>query len=183
MFRLVAVSRAIREAVPAEFDCEADDFERHPAVYEDGVSWGSGGGVAGDGRGLELRVVDPDGDGGAETAAFERGDEVRIELTNASGREVSVGNQGKYNLELRTEAGWTEIRGAEEGTTFGYTDEAIGVRPGETLAWEFELTESGLIEGGPHADALRVCPDLQPGRYRFVFFGAADVAVAFDYVG
>lgn len=171
------------ETVPAGFDCEAADFERHPAVYEGGVSWGSGGGVGGDGRGLELRVVDPDGDGGSEAAAFERGDRVRVELTNASGHEAYVGNQGKYNLELRTEAGWTEIRGAEEGTTFDYTDEAIGVRPGETLSWEFELTESGLVEGGPHADALRVCPDLVPGRYRFVFWGADDLAVAFDYVG
>jgi hypothetical protein len=147
------------------------------------VSWGSGGGAGGDGDGLELRVVDPDGDAGGAAAAFERGDEVRIELTNASGREAYVGNQGKYNLELRTETGWTEIRGAEEGTAFDYTDEAIGVRPGETLTWEFELTETGLIEGGPHADDLRVCPDLVPGRYRFVFWGADDLAVAFDYVG
>ena len=171
------------EAVPDGFDCEADDFRRHPAVYEDGVSWGSGGGVGGDGRGLELRVVNPDGDGGTGAAAFERGDEVRIELTNASGHEAYVGNQGKYNLELRTESGWTEIRGGEEGATYDYTDEAIGVRPGETLAWEFELTESGLIEGGPHADTLRVCPDLVSGRYRFVFWGADDLAVAFDYAG
>jgi hypothetical protein len=170
------------ESVPAEFQCEADDFERHPQFYESGVSWGSGGGVDGDG-GLELRVVDPDGDDGGEAAAFERGDEVRIELTNVSSREAYVGNQGKYNLELRTEAGWTEIRGADGDTAFDYTDEALGVRPGETLTWEFEMTESGLIEGGPHADALRVCPDLVPGRYRFVFWGAADIAVAFDYVG
>ncbi|WP_280588495.1 hypothetical protein [Halorubrum sp. Boch-26] len=170
------------ETVPTEFDCEADDFERHPAVYEGGVSWGSGGGAGGDGRGLELRVVDPDGDGGTEAAEFERGDEVRIELTNASGHDAYVGNQGKYNLELRTETGWTEVRGAGEGTNFEYTDEALGVRPGETLSWEFELTESGLVEGGPRADVLRVCPGLVPGRYRFVFWGAADIAVAFDYV-
>lgn len=169
------------ERVPAGFDCEADDFERHPAAYEDGVSWGSGGGAGGDGDGLELRVVDPNGDGGGAAAAFERGDELRIELTNVSGHEAYVGNQGKYNLELRTESGWTEIRGAEAGTTFEYTDEALGVGPGETLAWEFELTEAGLIEGGPHADDLRVCPGLVPGRYRFVFWGADDLAVAFDH--
>ncbi|OYR41506.1 hypothetical protein DJ82_04970 [Halorubrum sp. Ib24] len=171
------------ETLPAGLDCETDDFQRHPAVYEDGVSWGTGGGAGGDGDGLELRVVDPNGDGGAAAAAFERGDELRIELTNASGHEAYVGNRGKYNLELRTESGWREIRGAEAGTTFDYTDEAIGVRPGETLAWEFELTEAGLIEGGPHADDLRVCPDLVPGRYRFVFWGADDLAVAFDYAG
>jgi hypothetical protein len=31
------------------------------------------------------------------------------------------------------------------------------------------MTETGLIEGDPHAGDLRVCPDLVPGRYRFVF--------------
>jgi len=44
------------------------------------------------------------------------------------------------------------------------------------------MTESGLVAEENQPDGLRVCPDLRPGRYRFVFF-AADIAVAFDYVG
>ncbi|MFC6771670.1 hypothetical protein ACFQDD_09105, partial [Halorubrum pallidum] len=125
---------------------------------------------------LALRVVTPDG-------PLSRGDSFRIELTNVSDRPTHVGNQGKYNLELRTEGGWTEIRGTDGEGLFGYTDEALGVDPGETLTWEFEMTESGLTASGPHADDLRVCPDLVPGRYRFVFWGGDDLAVAFDYVG
>jgi len=60
----------------------------------------------GDGA-LELRVVNPayDGDDPAEALTFERGDDVRIELTNVSNREVSVGNHGKYNVEVLTEEG------------------------------------------------------------------------------
>ncbi|KKF39191.1 hypothetical protein FK85_30485 [Halorubrum saccharovorum] len=172
--------------VPASFDCETEGFERHPQAYESGVNWGGGGGAGSDAGGdgpLALRAVIPGDDAGSEELSIARGTRFRIELTNVSGREASVGNQGKYNLELRTEAGWTEIRGGDEGATFEYTDEAIGVRPGETPTWEFEMTESGLVEGGPHADDLRVCPNLVPGRYRFVFWGAADLAVAFDYVG
>ncbi|WP_144921544.1 hypothetical protein [Halorubrum salsamenti] len=173
--------------VPASFDCETEEFERHPQVYESGVNWGGGGGAGSDAGGdgpLALRAVIPgDDDAGSEELAIARGTRFRIELTNVSGREVYIGNQGKYNLELRTESGWTEIRGADGDATFGYTDEALAVRPGETLDWEFEMTEAGLVENGPHADALRVCPDLVPGRYRFVFWGAADLAVAFDYVG
>ena len=179
--------------VPVSFECGDEGFERHPQWYEGEVNWGGGGGAGSDAGGengadgpLALRAVIP-GDGGddsaAEPMAIGRGTAFRIELTNVSGREAYVGNQGKYNLEIRTETGWTEIRGGDEGATFGYTDEAIGVLPGETLTWEFEMTESGLVENGPHADVLRVCPDLVPGRYRFVFFGAADIAVAFDYVG
>jgi hypothetical protein len=174
-------------SVPPSFDCETEGFERHPQVYEDGVDWGGGGGAGSDAGGdgpLALRVVIPrDGDAGSEELAIGRGTRFGIELTNVSGREAYIGNQGKYNLELRTESGWSEIRGTDGDDTFGYTDEALVVRPGETLEWEFEMTETGLVENGPHADALRVCPDLVPGRYRFVFWGAADLAVAFDHVG
>ncbi|EMA66384.1 hypothetical protein [Halorubrum kocurii] len=174
-------------SVPATFECGDEGFERHPQMYEGEVNWGGGGGAGSDAGGdgpLALRVVtDTSDDGGSDDFAVARGDRFRIELTNVSGRTAYVGNQGKYNLGIRTEEGWTELRGTDGDATFGYTDEAIGVDPGETLDWEFEMTESGLVEGGPHADSLRVCPDLVPGRYRFVFFGAADLAVAFDYVG
>ncbi|EMA66504.1 hypothetical protein C461_10703 [Halorubrum aidingense JCM 13560] len=189
-------------SIPAAFECETEGFERHPQAYEGEVNWGDDGGVSGgddggvsggddsDGEGsggdgpLALRAVIPgDDDPASEPLTIARGTRFRIELTNVSARAVHVGNQGKYNLELRTESGWTEIRGGDRDDTFEYTDEAIGVRPGETLHWEFEMTEAGLVEGGPHADTLRVCPDLLPGRYRFVFWGADDLAVAFDYVG
>ncbi|MGM0447779.1 MAG: hypothetical protein ACQERM_05935 [Methanobacteriota archaeon] len=173
--------------VPAAFDCDVDGFERHPKLYDGEVNWGGGGGAGSDAGGdgpLALRVVIPgDDDPGSDPLAIGRGTRFRIELTNVSGQTAYVGNQGKYNLEILTEAGWTELRGTEGDVTFGYTDEAIGVGPDETLAWEFEMTESGLVENGPHGDVLRVCPDLVPGRYRFVFFGAADLAVAFDYEG
>lgn len=188
-------------SVPASFDCDADGFDRHPQLYEDGVNWGSGGGIGSDGSSgdgpLALRVVtdfddgtgdeptDADGDGtdDADDITVARGDRFRIELTNVSSRVASVGSRAKYNLELRTESGWTELRGTEGDPTVGYNDLAISVPPGGTLEWEFEMTETGLVEGGPHADAFRVCPDLVPGRYRFVFFGADDLAVAFDYEG
>ncbi|WP_200531126.1 hypothetical protein [Halorubrum sp. LN27] len=175
------------QTVPAPLDCEDGAFERHPGFYSDGVSWGSGGGTGEDGDGsgpLELRVVNPayDGDDRAAALTFERGDDVRIELTNVSAREEYVGNHGKYNVEVLTEDGWMDVRGGDDDQ-FGYTDEAIAHRPGETVAWEFELTESGLVADENQPGGLRVCPDLQPGRYRFVFFGAADVAAAFDYVG
>jgi len=173
-------------SVPAALDCEDDGFERHPSVHDGSVSWGSGGG-AGDTAedGLELRVIDPasDGDGPAEALRFERGDDLRIRMTNVSSRAIGVGNHGKYNLEVDTEAGWTEVRGGDDASRFAYTDELITHRPGDGYEWEFTMTEEGLVAGGPHADALRVCPDLQPGRYRFVFWGADDLAVAFDYVG
>ena len=171
--------------VPASLDCEDDAFERLPSDHAEDVTWGSGSGVGGaDGSELELRVTNPtyDGDDPAEGLRFERGDDLRIEMTNVSNREVGVGNHGKYSIELLTEEGWMEIRGGDDLSRFAYTDELIGHPPGDTFEWEFTMTEEGLVAGGPHADALRVCPDIQPGRYRFVFWGADNLAVAFDLV-
>jgi len=173
------------QSVPASLDCDDDAFERHPWTLGE-VSWGSGDGSGGTGDGgLELRVINPayEGDDPSEALRFERGDDLRIEMTNVSNGTVEVGNHGKYNLEVHTEAGWTEVRGGDDGSRFEYTDELITHRPGDTVEWEFSMTEAGLVDGGPHADVLRVCPDLETGRYRFVFWGADDLAVAFDYVG
>ena len=188
-------------SLPGSFDCDADGFDRHPQLYENGVNWGSGGGIGSDGSSgdgpLALRVVtdfddgtgdgpttdDGSGDDDTDDLTVARGDRFRIELTNVSSRVASVGSRAKYNLELRTESGWTELRGTEGDPTVGYNDLAISVPPGGTLEWEFEMTETGLAEDGARANAFRVCPDLVPGRYRFVFFGADGLAVAFDYEG
>lgn len=193
------------ETVPSPLDCE-NGFERHYAGYGDDVSWGAGAGI--DGRpGLELRIVEPDDDGEeadsegtdgegtddgeeesvddrTEPTTFARGDEVRVELTNVSTTTLGTGNHGKYNLESYTEEGWTDVRGFDaDGPPAGYTDELLPHPPGETVSWTFTMTEEGIVEGHQHEDRLRVCPELRPGRYRFVFWGSDDVAVAFDYEG
>ncbi|SMO40080.1 hypothetical protein [Halorubrum cibi] len=174
-------------SVPSALSCPDEGFERHPAAYEGEVNWGSGGGVDGE-SGLELRVVDPEYDDGGSAGSsdpdgalrFERGDAFRIEMTNVSARPIGVGNRAKYVLEVETETGWTDVRGSDDGR-FEYTDELVSIRPGATVEWSFSMDEAGLVAEHPNDD-LRVCPDLDAGRYRFVFFGADDLAVAFDHV-
>lgn len=185
--------------VPDAFDCEDDAFDRHYAGYGDDVSWGAGAGIDGH-PGLELRVLDPDGDGEGDDGegsdgeggdggptdptTFARGDAVRVELTNVSTTTLGIGNHGKYNLELYTADGWTDVRGFDaDGPPVAYTDELLPHHPGETVSWTFTMTETGVVDGHQHEDRLRVCPELRPGRYRFVFWGSDDVAVAFDYEG
>lgn len=169
--------------VPGALDCPDDDFERHPSFHDGDVNWGSSGGVD-ERSGLELRVVGPEHeDSGTPEGGlrFERGDPFHVEMTNVSSRPVGVGNHGKYALEVETEDGWTDVRGSDTGR-FEYTDELLSMRPGDVVEWPFTTDEEGLVADHPNDD-LRVCPDLEPGRYRFVFFGADDLAVAFDYVG
>jgi len=176
-------------AVPEALTCPDEAFERAGGGYEPPVNWGAGGGMTTD-AGLALRVRRPDGsdegptndDGRADTAMrFERGETVLVQLTNVSARPIGVGNRHKYAFEVQTADGWVDVRGDDDGV-FEYTDELIRLPPGAGFEWSIELTESGVVADHPQSSA-RVCPSLQPGRYRFVFWGANDLAVAFDYLG
>lgn len=154
-------------AVPDPLSC-SEDFNRHPNWVED-PPWGT---VEHDGEtAFALR---------ADTRRVSYGDTVTITLTNVGDRQFSTGNRYKYSLQVKTTDGWQDVRGASDRKYFEYTDEALIHRPGEGLEWTFEMTESGVV--ADHIHDLEVCPDLQTGRYRFVFFEPG-VAVAFDFEG
>jgi hypothetical protein len=169
---LTGAIRPETEADPLEpLACDRSNVHRHPQAFDEGdLLWGN---VEQDGRvTLGLRIDDTE---------YEYGDTARIELTNVTDEPVYTGNSAKYNLQAHTEAGWQDVRVADEDRHFGYTDEAVEHPPGEGFEWTVELTEAGIVEGSFH-DHVEVCPELAGGRYRFAFFGITDgaVAVAFD---
>jgi len=150
--------------VPTEFACDDDALERYPTGYESAdLRWGDAGSDS-------LRV---------ESLSYEYGDTAEITLT-----APVRGNADKWNVEVYTERGWTEVRTVEEGRPLSNTDE--DVEGGHT--WNLDLTEAGIVEASRHPDRVRVCPDLVSGRYRFVYHGLIDgeteevgsVSVAFD---
>jgi len=156
------------ETVPPTLSCPDDSFRRHASGYDaSDVSWGVTGN---DASAFALRT---------ETLSASLGDTVTLTLTNVSEQETFTGNRHKYNVELLTENGWQDVRGNPNGDPIAYTDEALGHAPGEGFEWDLELTEDGLIDGHYNESQLTVCPDLQPGRYRVVFWEPT-VAVAFD---
>ena len=169
-------------AVPAALDCATEGFDRHPEyVADDSIEYGT---LTNDDGAptFALRARTP-GDAAADLTV-ERGDEIEFRLINVSSTYLTTGNEHKYNLQLQTEAGWEEIRGTTaDPPRIPYTDEGVSQPPGEGFAWSFELTEGGLLAGHPHEDKLTICPELQPGRYRFAYWGVPDghLAVQFDY--
>lgn len=127
-----------------------------------------------------------EGDGSHEKSLeFGRGDEVRITMHNVSTKQLMTGNRHKYNLQVLTMDGWKDVRGTTSGQPVGYTDEGIIHNPGDGFEWTFEMTEEGIIAGHPQATQLTVCPDLRPGRYRFVFWEASgeQLTVSFHFAG
>lgn len=159
--------------VPEPLVCKDDAFERHSVGFDESeLEWGS----VRDNRvpTFALRVDD---------LAFERGDEIRVTLTNVRGVEMSTGNRYKYNFQVYTGEGWQDVRGWAGGMALPYTDELVEHEPGTGFEWTLTLTEEGLLDGHPHEDDLVVCPGLPAGRYRFAFWGVdGAVAAAFDLV-
>lgn len=153
--------------------CSQDSFERHPQAFdEESLHWGD---LDRDGETvLSLRVDD---------TAYSVGDTVALRMTNVTDARVLTGNKNKFNVQVFTSTGWQDVRGSADGT-FAYTDVGINHPPGGGFSWRFELTEEGIVEDS-HLD-LTVCPELQPGRYRFAYFGVTGeqaVAVEFDVMG
>jgi hypothetical protein len=169
-------------AVPAALDCATEGFDRHPEyVADDSIEYGTL--TNDDGAPIfALRARTP-GDAAADLTV-ERGDEIEFRLINVSSTYLTTGNEHKYSLQLQTENDWEEIRGTTgDADRLNYTDIGIGQPPGEGFTWSFELTEEGLLAGHSHEDKLTICPELQPGRYRFAYWGVPDghLAVQFDY--
>lgn len=115
-----------------------------------------------------------------------RGDEVRVTMHNVSTNVQHTGNRHKWNLQVLTMDGWHDVRGTTGDEWLGYDDVALEQSPDEGFEWTLEMTEAGVLQEHVHEDNLEVCPDLQPGRYRFVYNGIVSgepVAVEFDYEG
>lgn len=153
--------------IPAELACPDEEFDRHGSWTEDvtlGEAFDLGGPIA------ALRT---------DQDTYEYGETVHIRFRNLTDRGILTGNASHFNFQLNTEAGWEDVRGFDEDEFVVYSDVAIIHPPGKGFDWSIELTEAGIGDEGLHADALRVCPELQEGRYRFVFW-EVDVAVEFD---
>jgi hypothetical protein len=152
-----------------ELVCDDPGFSRHGEGFSARPPWG----FSSDSWGaFALRV---------DQQAVERGDDLAVSMTNVGALDGHAGNRHKYNLQVRTEAGWQDVRGTTDDDPVGYTDEAHVHSPGEGFEWTLTMTPDGLLEGHVHEDRLSVCPGLPAGRYRFVFWEPT-VAVAFDLV-
>lgn len=94
------------------------------------------------------------------------GDEFTVRLRNASDDEAMTGNRRKFDVQRDTGDGWTTVYRVEKQTF--WTDEGVVHEPGEGFAWELSATRDRLT---PPDSPYRVCDPVQPGSYRFVYWG------------
>jgi len=149
---------------PSALKCEEDGTNRYQQRFqESGLVWGED-------NGWKLRV---------DSLSAEYGGTIKIRLTNTSDKTRNRGANSKYNLQVKTTAGWQDIRvWHDENGPPVPPSEAITQDPDETHDWTITIDEQ--------SQSATVCPDLQSGRYRFAYYGFDGsenpdaVAVAFD---
>lgn len=106
-----------------------------------------------------------------ETVA--KGDEITFELVNASDSPLNTGNSSKYFVQKSGDDGWTAIVSeAEPERSLLFNDDAVLQQPGEGFRWTGEVSRRGLSRSVSNGlGTLVVCSPLEPGEYRFVYFG------------
>ena len=157
------------EVVPEPLECEKQRLRRLDSDSD--VNWGDAG-WGGIEDALALRV---------EKREYTLGETVEIRMYNLSETDHGTRTREEFLVQLRTEAGWQTVFGYTEDGPYPFTDDAVLHEPGQSLTWNISLTADGIIEKYAHPEGAVVCPDLQPGRYRFVFpIDAPALAVSFD---
>lgn len=160
-------------SVPESLTCEESEHGRvatnttSPAYGEVEAQTSEGERVTG----FALRI---------DTLEISPGDSFSITLTNISNVELLRGNSSKFSLELRTEAGWEEIR-VWTAEPRAYPDEAVVVSPGDGYVWEFDWQDDAFGTDSMWEDRMEVCPAPQEGRYRFTYWGVLGNAVAVEF--
>lgn len=119
------------------------------------------------GGGFELTV---------EPATLALGDCVTFRLTNRTDEEKATGIRDKYVVHRETADGWRSVLFSKSGA---YVDLGILHPPDEGFVWNRRFSPAGLSGHGDR-HSIRACEPLQPGTYRFVYWGGAG---SFDALG
>lgn len=154
-------------SVPSQLVCDEDHEGRFPQRFDESeLRWGDD-----DGR-WELRV---------DSLTAKYGETVAVRLTNVSDEEQHHASEGDFNIQVKTDVGWQDVRVRENTHDSATRDELQKKQPGEGPRWEITMTEEELPE--TYGDMGKVCPGLPSGRYRFVYTGTETqpLGVAFDF--
>jgi len=96
------------------------------------------------------------------------GNRVVVTLENTSRRAALTGNRGKFDVQTTVDDSWESVVQRPEDRY--WTDEAIRHAPGEGFEWRLGLGPGVTLDDDTHPSYV-VCEPLDPGTYRFVYWG------------
>jgi hypothetical protein len=105
----------------------------------------------------------------ASTDTVTIGGEITFTLTNVSSEQREIGEIYKYTIQQHEDDTWKPIFHTPEPL---WTDLAVFVAPDGGYEWPFTFDREGLErQHGPTNASYHMCSPLEPGTYRFVFWG------------
>ena len=98
------------------------------------------------------------------------GDSLNATLKNLTDKKKYCGIKEKYDIQYKTKSGWQTIFGLKADMAV-HPDIAAIHKPGEGFSWDLEFTREGLSGAVGSEVTYYVCAPLDPGTYRFVYWG------------
>jgi hypothetical protein len=100
------------------------------------------------------------------------GGDISVSFINNSESDTVSGTRSKYDIQRRTNTEWESIFWTQDEDMIGYQDNLVSHSPGSGFSWEFTMAQNALSHEIQHGHGQRTCCEsLEPGSYRFVFFG------------
>jgi len=103
------------------------------------------------------------------------GEQLVAKLRNVTEEEKNSSHESKVDIQHYGSNGWHTIFGASDEPRGVFPAVAEVHQPNEGYTWEVTLSKSALVEeGGDIAWFLHPCRKIDPGNYRFVYWGIGD---------
>jgi len=105
----------------------------------------------------------------ADPPTLSLGDCVTFRLTNTGDESQVTGTKQTYDIHRKTAEGWRSVLFTNRR---GYNSLGIRHEPGEGFVWKRRFSQAGLSRDSEYR-GIRACEPLEPGTYRFVYWGGA----------
>lgn len=149
------------EKTPTDDGC-GENLVRLPKMYDE-IGYGSLG---------EFELI-------AEPNRVSLGENISFTLrwvTDDGAEPPVTGNSVQFTVEYNTGCGWQSIYHKHEQMSWT----SVGISKGEEASppltwfdWSFTLTQQGMEQSSEYNPSYTVCNPLQPGSYRFVYWGVS----------
>lgn len=99
-----------------------------------------------------------------EPASVNLGQDISIHLKNISSESQRTGSRDHYAIQKNDNGEWNHIFSTKGDVLLDA--QAVDHGPSDGFTWEFTVSPMGFSIGPYY-----VCKELNPGKYRFVYFG------------
>lgn len=105
-----------------------------------------------------------------EKQIIEMGDTLVANVTNVTSETQNISDKGRFDIQYHGRDRWASIFDIKFDTP-AYTLDLDTYDPGAGIEYRLPFTQSGLMNPIDRSPTLYRCSALEPGNYRFVYFG------------